>query len=230
MDNKKSLDSLFDDIRTNRTDGASTLAKKTLLSLQNIIPKIQDKELIKEIINTAKSLRPSMPIIRNTVSRLEGLPPEKIPECIDKLIGALELKRKKIVDIGTTIISQFQNIGVVSFSSNINEILLKNQGKNLFALKSDKYALMFGDINFVGEQELEDKIEIGITGTDAIVVSDTKIYIVNGYPSETFIKSIKQKNVFIFGESEKIINQNLYSLEENLQMFEMKENIHLIIV
>lgn len=232
MEIKHNLVLLFEDIKTNQKDGASTLAKKTLLRMKSIISETGDKTIIPEIINIAKSVRPSMPIIKNIVSKLEGLPSEKIQDHIDTLIKNLEAKKKKIVDMGEIILSQFQNIGVVSFSSNINHILSKKQRKNLFALRSDNYAKMFGEnVNFVDDWEIENKVEIGIMGADAIVVSDTKTYIVNGYPSENFVKSIKRKSILVFAESEKIVLQNLYSIEEqNLQLFEMKENIHLIIV
>lgn len=226
----KNLALLFEDIKTNRKDGASTLAMKTLLKIKSIISETEDKTIIPEIINIAKSIRPSMPIIKNTISKLEGLPSEKIQEHIDVLIKNLEAKKKKIADIGEIILSQFQNIGVVSFSSNISNILSKKQRKNLFALKSDKYADMFGEnVKFVNEDEIENNIEIGIMGADAIIVSDRKIFIVNGSPSENFVKSIKRKSIFVFAESEKIILQ--YFLEEqNLQLFEKKENIHLVII
>ncbi|MCS7214414.1 MAG: hypothetical protein NZ927_09405 [Candidatus Calescibacterium sp.] len=230
--------SIFDEIIQNRQDGASTLTRKTLLKIKELIPDIENCNELKKVIQCAKSLRSSMPMIRNTVSKLEhfyegqeNFDRKELADHIDSIMLYLENKRKKIIEFGLSILTQHRNIGLVSFSSNIAEIVSRVSGKNFFALYGDDFAKMYRcELSFVRDELMEDKIDVGLMGADAVILSKN-IYIVNGFPSERFAEAIKRKKIFVIAETEKIVSEDLeIQIEQSFDRFEMKENMYLVLV
>lgn len=227
---------MFDDIRRNREDGATTLAIKSLRKIYDFISSQNpDKEHILKLIGEMKKLRPSMVIISSYAEKIKiflesNKDLQNLKDFIASLIDEIEQKRKKLVDIGLQIIKPYSLIGVVSFSSILNEIIISSEAKKFFALSEDNHAKRFKkNIIFVDEEQLKNSVEIGIMGADAVISKEKEIFILNGFPSKKFCDALKDKKVFVFAEKEKFVSYDV-EVEDGFEKFRATDNIFFISV
>lgn len=212
---------------------------KTLLAIRNFASElgVEDLPTLKSVVEFAKGLRPSMPVIRNVVLKLERFLSET-PEFrkddflsfIDTVICDMEAKRRKVVEIGRVLLKDVKSVGVVSYSSNIMAVISENRWK-IFAMESDEFAGRFGEnVIRVSEEMIEEKIDVGLMGADAIVVGDT-VRLVNGYPSARFVEAVRCKKIFVFAECEKLVRDDDYRLSESgLEILNVRSNMILLLV
>lgn len=227
---------MFDDIRRNREDGATTLAIKSLRRIYDFISSWNpDEDQILKLIREMKNLRPSMVIISSYAEKIKTFLEsskdlKNLKDFIASLIDEIEQKRKKLVEIGLEIIKPYSLIGVVSFSSILNEIIIASEGKKFFALSEDNHAKRFKkNMIFVDGEQLKNSVEIGIMGADAVISKEKQIFILNGFPSKKFCDILKHKRIFVFAEKEKFISYDV-EVEDGFEKFSATDNIIFISV
>jgi hypothetical protein len=233
----------FREIRENRSEGASSLLILSLKKLLNFVSsqdKIYKSDIV-PIVLELKYVRPSMVIIGNYAQKLEFFLNEcssnqdiksKIEIYISQLIEELLRKRREIVNKGIDILKNYKRIGVVSYSSILKEILDNFTDKTLVALDYDTYAKRLSGKNkilFVMEDELNENIDVGAMGADAILFLKEGNFIINGYPSAKFCDLVHEKPIFVFAELEKISYSDV-DLEKGFEKIKFRENIKLISV
>ncbi len=232
----------FREIKENKSEGASSLlisALKKLLDFVSSQDKIYKSDIVL-IISELKYVRPSMVIIRNYAQKLEFFLNDfhpnqdiknKIKSYISQLIDELLTKRREIINKGIEILKDYGKIGVVSYSSILKEILDSFTDKRLVALFYDTYAKRLSGKNkilFVKEDELNENVDVGAMGADAILFLKEGNFIINGFPSSKFCQALHNKIIFVFAEKEKITDSDV-PVEEGFEKIKFSENMKLIV-
>jgi len=183
---------LFSDIISDRQSGASSIAEKLITRIKDFCQRGKhfSEDEILSLLSFAKSVRPTMVIVKNSVLLLESkvisylneldvssrrsISSEKIFVFADEVLRVIKKQKEEVIRKGIEIIRNFESIGVVSFSSSLKSILDLFPHKKIFFLKNDFYARRLKDVNAfpVSEEELPRTCEIGLMGADAIVISE----------------------------------------------------------
>ncbi len=238
----------FSDIRYDRESGSSELTERLLFKMSEFLKMCDyfDTEFFERFIEFLQGIRPDMAMIKNTVAKIvsfykEGrtrgeISKHQIVSFIYDIINYLKEKRRIIIEKGVDILSPYQSIAVVSYSSLVRDIISGLGGVKLIILEVDMHALRlartFGSFEICPPEKLCVMADVGVMGADAIIMHEEKVsFIINGIPSGLFVKSMGEKPIYIFAEREKIISGDLQiSEKENFEKISFVPNMNFVLL